>query len=55
MPPKSLLLEKNAPQTLQLYDDFVRYILANVKAGDMLGFDILEVADMDGLTTATSR
>lgn len=48
-------LEKNAPQTLQLYDDFVRYILANVKAGDMLGFDILEVADMDGLTTASRK
>ena len=48
-------LEQNAPQTLQLYDDFVRYILANVKAGDMLGFDILEVADMDGLTTASRK
>lgn len=48
-------LEKNAPQTLQLYDDFVRYILANVKAGDMLGFDILEVADMDGLTTVSRK
>lgn len=48
-------LEKNAPQTLQLYDDFVRYILVNVKAGDMLGFDILEVADMDGLTTASRK
>ena len=48
-------LEKNAPQTLQLYDDFVRYILANVKEGDMLGFDILEVADMDGLTTASRK
>ena len=48
-------LEKNAPQTLQLYDDFVRYILANIKAGDMLGFDILEVADMDGLTIASRK
>ena len=48
-------LEKNAPQTLQLYDDFVRYILANVKAGDMLGFDVLEVADIDGLTTASRK
>lgn len=48
-------LEKNAPQTLQLYDDFVRYILANVKAGDMLGFDVLEVADMDGLTPASRK
>lgn len=47
-------LEKNAPQVLQLYNDFVRYILANVKDGDMLGFDILEVASMDGLST-TSR
>ena len=48
-------LEQNAPQSLQLYDDFVRYILANVKAGDMLGFDVLEVADMDGLTTASRK
>lgn len=48
-------LEQNAPHTLQLYDDFVRYILANVKAGDMLGFDVLEVADMDGLTTASRK
>lgn len=48
-------LEKNAPQTLQLYDDFVRYILANVKAGDRLGFDILEVADMDGLSIASRK
>ena len=48
-------LEKNAPQTLQLYDDFVCYILANVKAGDMLGFDVLEVADMDGLTTVSRK
>lgn len=48
-------LEKNAPHTLQLYDDFVRYILANVKAGDMLGFDVLEVADMDGLTIASRK
>ena len=48
-------LEKNAPQSLQLYDDFVRYILANVKAGDMLGFDVLEVADMDGLTTVSRK
>ena len=40
---------------MQLYDDFVRYILANVKAGDMLGFDLLEVADMDGLTTASRK
>lgn len=40
---------------MQLYDDFVRYILANVKAGDMLGFDVLEVADMDGLTTASRK
>ena len=48
-------LEKNAPQTLQLYDDFVRYIFANVKDGDMLGFDILEVAYMDGLFTASRK
>lgn len=48
-------LEKNASQTLQLYDDFVRYILANVKDGDMLGFDILEVAHMDGLFAASRK
>lgn len=48
-------LEKNAPQTLQLYDDFVRYILANVKDGDMLGFDVLEVACMDGLFAASRK
>lgn len=48
-------LEKNAPQTLQLYDDFVRYILANVKDGDMLGFDILEVAHMEGLFAASRK
>ncbi len=48
-------LEKNAPHTLQLYDDFVRYILANVKDGDMLGFDILEVAHMDGLFAASRK
>lgn len=48
-------LEKNAPQALQLYDDFVRYILANVKDGDMLGFDILEVASMDGLSIASRK
>ena len=48
-------LEKNAPQTLQLYDDFIRYILANVKDGDMLGFDILEVAHMDGLFAASRK
>ena len=48
-------LEKNASQSLQLYDDFVRYILANVKDGDMLGFDILEVASMDGLSTASRK
>lgn len=48
-------LEKNAPQTLQLYDDFVRYILANVKDGDMLGFDVLEVAYMDGLFAASRK
>ena len=49
-------LEKNAPQALQLYDDyFVHYILANVKDGDMLGFDILEVASMDGLSIASRK
>ena len=32
-------LEENVPQSVQLYDAFVRYILANVKDGDVLGFD----------------
>ena len=40
-------LEENASQTLQLYDAFVRYILANVKDGDVLGFDVLDVVFMD--------
>ena len=28
-------LEQHAPQTLQLYDDFVCYITVNIKEGDM--------------------
>lgn len=48
-------LEENAPQTLQLYDAFVHYILANVKDGDMLGFDVLEVIFMDQVSTASDK
>ena len=48
-------LEDNAPQALQLYDAFVRYILANVKDGDMLGFDVLEVIFMDQVSTASDK
>lgn len=48
-------LEENAPQALQLYDAFVRYILANVKDGDMLGFDVLEVIFMDQVSTASDK
>ena len=48
-------LEKNAPQTLQLYDDFVRYIIANVKEDDTLGFDVLEIVSMDELPIASDK
>ena len=48
-------LEENAPQALQLYDAFVRYILANVKDGDVLGFDVLEVIFMDQVSTASDK
>ena len=48
-------LEENAPKALQLYDAFVRYILANVKDGDMLGFDVLEVIFMDQVSTASDK
>lgn len=48
-------LEENAPRALQLYDAFVRYILANVKDGDMLGFDVLEVIFMDQVSTASDK
>ncbi len=33
------------PQALKLYDAFVRYILANVKDGGMLGFDLLRLQE----------
>ncbi|VUW91140.1 Uncharacterised protein [Streptococcus constellatus] len=48
-------LEQHAPQALQLYDDFVRYITANIKEGDMLGFDVLEVISMDELPIASDK
>lgn len=48
-------LEENAPQALQLYDSFVRYILANVKDGDMLGFDVLDVVFMDQVSVASDK
>lgn len=48
-------LEQYAPQTLQLYDDFVRYILVNAKDGDMLGFYVLEVVFMDELSIASDK
>ncbi len=35
-PPKPVFLEENVPQDLQPYDAFVRYILANVKDGDVM-------------------
>ena len=48
-------LEENAPQSLQLYDDFIRYILANVKNGDVLGFDLLDVVFMDQVSVAADK
>lgn len=48
-------LEENAPQALQLYDAFVHYILANIKDGDVLGFDVLEVIFMDQVSTASDK
>ena len=48
-------LEESAPQALQLYDDFVRYILANVKDGDVLGFDVLEVVFMDQVSVVADK
>lgn len=50
-----LFLEENAPQALQLYDDFVRYILANVKDGDVLGFDLLDVVFMDQVSVVADK
>ena len=40
---------------MQLYDDFVRYILVNAKDGDMLGFYVLEVVFMDELSIASDK
>ena len=48
-------LEQHAPQVLQLYDDFVRYIIANVKEDDTLGFDVLEIISMNELSTASDK
>lgn len=48
-------LEQHAPQVLQLYDDFVRYIIANVKEDDTLGFDVLEIISMDELPIASDK
>ena len=48
-------LEENAPQALQLYDAFVRYILANVKDGDVLGFDLLDVVFMDQVSVVADK
>ena len=48
-------LEENAPQSVQLYDDFVRYILANVKDGDVLGFDLLDVVFMDQVSVVSDK
>lgn len=48
-------LEQHAPQTLQLYDDFVHYITANIKGGDTLGFDVLEIISMDELSISSDK
>jgi len=48
-------LEENASQTLQLYDAFVRYILANVKDDDVLGFDVLDVVFMDQVSVVSDK
>ena len=48
-------LEESAPQALQLYDDFVRYILANVKNGDVLGFDVLDVVFMNQVSVVSDK
>ena len=48
-------LEENVPQALQLYDAFVRYILVNVKDGDVLGFDVLDVVFMDQVSVVADK
>lgn len=48
-------LEQHAPQALQLYDDFVRYITANIKEGDTIGFDVVEIISMDELLIASDK
>ena len=48
-------LEENVPQAVQLYDAFVRYILANVKDGDVLGFDLLDVVFMDQVSVVSDK
>jgi len=48
-------LEENVPQALKLYDAFVRYILANVKDDDVLGFDVLDVVFMDQVSVVSDK
>ena len=48
-------LEENVPQALKLYDAFVRYILVNVKDGDVLGFYVLDVVFMDQVSVAADK
>ena len=48
-------LEENVPQSVQLYDAFVRYILANVKDGDVLGFDVLDVVFMNQVSVVSDK
>ena len=48
-------LEENVPQSVQLYDAFVRYILANVKDGDVLGFDLLDVVFLDQVSVVSDK
>ena len=40
---------------MQLYDAFVRYILANIKDGDVLGFDVLDVVFMDQVSVVSDK
>ena len=40
---------------MKLYDAFVRYILANVKDGDVLGFDLLDVVFMDQVSVVADK
>ena len=49
------LFRRECPATVQLYDAFVRYILANVKDGDVLGFDLLDVVFMDQVSVVSDK